>query len=61
MIMSKLMPKRINWYLAACMLLGLSMFHLISGGESTPAHAQTLPGIEVKMSLFLPIAKNGVR
>ena len=23
--------------------------------------AKTLPGIEVKMSLFLPIAKNGVR
>lgn len=55
------LPKKINWYLAACLIVGLAAYHLVVGGESSPARAQTLPDIEVKMSLFLPIAKNSVR
>ena len=60
-MLHKLMPRRINWYLAACLILGLAVFHMVVGGDTTPARAQTLPDIEVKMSVFLPIAKNAIR
>ncbi|MEZ4710403.1 MAG: hypothetical protein R3A44_24590 [Caldilineaceae bacterium] len=60
-MLHKLMPTRIKWYLAACILLGLSAFHMMAGGQIQPVSAQTIPDIEVKMTIFLPIAQNEAR